>query len=217
MRASSLAFKKANRRRKLVITPVNNSQMEPIPFGRKVVPTGGITTMTTNLWLTAAFCLASIPALATPTECALPQPVEAALGEKWHGWRLLQLADLRSDDQTLWREHPLNGKRCPGMNHGKFDAVHTGFVFTLVTESEEQVVMVATSNGGSFIATVLEKPIKVPYFSVVNVLPPGKYKDVYTGRATQIRSDSVAIEAIEASIRLFYFEAGRWKSLQISD
>lgn len=131
-------------------------------------------------------------------------------------WRLLQLRDLRSDDQTLWRERPLNGKLCPGVNQGKFDGLHTGFVFTLVRKSE-QVVMVATPDGDSYTTTVLAKPIKVPYFSVVNVFPPGKYKDFYTGRATQIRADSAAVEANEASITLFYFEGGRWKSLLISD
>src|SRR5438067_10268152 len=141
--------------------------------------------MTSNLWLTVVFCVAAIPALATPTECALPRPVQAALGHKWSGWRLLQLADLRSDDQTLWRDHPVNGKHCPGMNQGKFDGLRTGLLFTLVTEAEEPVVIVATPNGGRFTITILAKPMKVPYFSVVNVFPPGKYKDVYTGRETQ--------------------------------
>src|SRR5436190_11216140 len=98
--------------------------------------------MTRNLWLIVVFCFAAIPALATSIECVLPQPVQAALVDKWSGWRLLQLADLRSDDQMLWRDHPLNGKHCPGMNQGKFDGLHTGFLFTLVRESEEQVVLV---------------------------------------------------------------------------
>ncbi|MFZ0308674.1 MAG: hypothetical protein WCC89_04140 [Candidatus Sulfotelmatobacter sp.] len=173
--------------------------------------------MTRNLWLTFVFCFAAIPALATQTECALPMPVQDALREEWRGWRLLKLADLRIDDQTLWREHPLNGKHCPGINEGKFDGLHTSFVFTMVREPGEQVVMVAIPSGQSFTVTVLAKPIKVPYFSVVNVFPPGKYKDFYTGRATRIRADSAAIEAIEATITLFYMEGGRWKSLLISD
>ena len=173
--------------------------------------------LTRNLCLTVVFCFAPIPALATPTECVLPRPVKVCFGDKWSGWRLLQLADLRSDDQTLWRDHPLNGKHCPGMNQGRFDGSHTGFLFTLIRESEEQVVIVATPDDDSYIFTVLAKPTKVPYFSVVNVFPDGKYKDVYTGRATEIRADSAAIEAIEASITLFYFEGGRWKSLQLSD
>jgi hypothetical protein len=169
------------------------------------------------MWLIVVFCFTAIPALATPTECVLPWPVQAALGDRWSGWRLLQLADLRSDDQTLWREHSLNGKHCPGMNQGKFDGLHTGFLFALGRESEEEVVIIATPNGDSFTITVLAKPMKVPYFSVVNVFPPGKYKDFYTGRAIQVRADSAAMEAIEASITLFYFERGRWQSLQLSD
>lgn len=173
--------------------------------------------MTKNLWVTVVFCFAAIPALATPSECVLPRPVQAALGNKWSGWRLLQLSDLRSDDQTLWREHPLNGKHCPGMNQGKFDGLRIGFVFTLINGSQEQVVMVATPTGDGFALTVLSKPTKVPYFCVVNVFPPGKYEDFYTRRATQIRGYSAAVETIEAGIMLFYFERGRWKSLLISD
>ncbi len=103
------------------------------------------------------------------------------------------------------------------MNQGKFDGLHTGFLFALGRESEEEVVIIATPNGDSFTITVLAKPMKVPYFSVVNVFPPGKYKDFYTGRAIQVRADSAAMEAIEASITLFYFERGRWQSLQLSD
>jgi hypothetical protein len=60
--------------------------------------------------------------------------------------------------------------------------------------------------------SIFQQPV-----SVVNVFPPGKYKDFYTGRATRIRADSAAIEAIEATITLFYMEGGRWKSLLISD
>jgi hypothetical protein len=176
-----------------------------------------VVTVTRKLWLSVVFCLSAIPSLATPSACTLPQPVQAVLDDKWRGWRLLQLADLRSDDQTLWREHPQNGKLCPGVNQGKFDGLHTGLVFTLVRNSEEQVVIVATPGGDSYTTTVLSKPVKVPYFSVVNVFPPGRYKDFYTGRATQIRADSAAVEAIEASVTLFYFEGGRWKSLLISD
>jgi hypothetical protein len=64
---------------------------------------------------------------------------------------------------------------------------------------------------------ILAKPTKVPYLSVVNVFPLGKYKDFYTGRATHLHADSAAIEAIEASNTLFLFRrGGRWKSLQLS-
>jgi hypothetical protein len=51
-----------------------------------------------------------------------------------------------------------------------------------VTDSKEQVVIVATPIGGSFTTTVLAKPIKVPYFSVVNVFHPAR-----TGTSTLAR------------------------------
>ena len=129
----------------------------------------------------------------------------------------MQLADLRSDDQSLWREHPLNSKHCPGVNEGKFDGERTSFVFTLIRKSNEQVVLVATPGGDSYKATILAPPTRVAYFSVVNVFPPGKYKEFYTGKRIQIRNPSAAVEAIGHSITLFYFDKGRWKSLLISD
>ena len=139
------------------------------------------------------------------------------MGDRWRGWRLLQLADLRSDDQRLRREHPLNGKHCPGVNQGKFDGVHTGFVFTLVRESGEQVVVVAAPNGDSFTATVLAKPIKVPLLQRRQRLSTRHVQRLLHWPASQIRADSAAVEAIEASVTLSYFEGGRWKSLLISD
>jgi hypothetical protein len=162
-------------------------------------------------------CVAAIPALATPRQCALPELVRAALGEKWRGWRLLQLSDLRSDDQKLWREHPVNAKHCPGLTQGKFDGEHTSFLFTLVRNSDEQVVMIATPDEKLYKITVLVPATKVPYFSVVNVFPPDKYKDFYSGKQVQIRTASAAVEAIEHSITLFYMNEGKWKSLLISD
>ena len=96
------------------------------------------------------------------------------------------------------------------MHEGRFDGAHIGFVFTLIkSDPEEQVVMVAQSNDGAkYTTTVLAKPIKVSYFSVVNVFPPGQYTEVYTARKTRIDADSAVIEAIEASVTLFYFKGG---------
>jgi hypothetical protein len=156
-------------------------------------------------------------AFAAPLQCALPGAVQASLDERWSGWRLLQLADLRSDDQSLWQEHRLNGKRCPGVNEGKFDGERMSLVFTLIRRPNEQVVLVATPNGDSFKVASLAPPQRVAYFSVVNVFPPGKYKEFYTDRRVRIPNQSAAVEAIEHSITLFYIDKGRWKSLLISD
>jgi hypothetical protein len=52
---------------------------------------------------------------------------------------------------------------------------------------------------------------------VVNVLPPGTYKDFYSGRRVQIHTASATVEEIEHSITLFYVIDGRWQSLLISD
>lgn len=155
-------------------------------------------------------------AFAAPLHCALPDAVQGSLDEKWSGWRLLQLADLRSDDQSLWQQHRLNRKQCPGVNEGKFDGERTSFVFTLIRRSE-QVVLVATPNGDSYKVASLAPPQRVPYFSVVNVFPPGRYTEFYTERRVQILNPSAAVEAIEHSITLFYIDKGRWKSLLISD
>ena len=167
--------------------------------------------------LVILLCVSTVSAFAAPRQCALPDAVRASLDERWRGWRLLQLADLRSDDQSLWREHRLNSKHCPGVNEGKFDGERTSFVFTLIRKPNEQVVLVATPEAESYKTTILAPPQKVAYFSVVNVFPPGKYKEFYTDKRVQIRNPSAAVEAIEHSITLFYFDKGRWKSLLISD
>jgi hypothetical protein len=171
-----------------------------------------------QVWLILIlFCLAAVPSFATPRPCALPGLIGGAVGEEWRGWRLMELGDLRSDDQTLWQEHPSNRQNCPGLNQGKFDGEHTGFVFTLVRGSDEQVVLIGTPDASSYKITTLVPPTKVAYFSVVNVFPPGTYKDLDTDKRVRIPTVSAALVAIESSIKLFYLNEGKWKSILISD
>ncbi len=157
------------------------------------------------------------PVYNPPNGCPLPEDVWMSLNEGWTGWHLLQLSALRSSDQSLWLEHPLNSKHCPGINEGKFDGVRTSFVLTLIKRTHEQVVLLATADGDFYKITILAPPAKVTHFSVVSVFPPGKYKEFYTGKQIRIRNPSIAVEASEHSIALYYFDKGQWKYLVISD
>src|SRR5215472_4618198 len=50
---------------------------------------------------------------------ALSATVRATLQDKYPGWKIVELSDLRSDDQTLWKKaHP---GQCPGLAVGHFE------------------------------------------------------------------------------------------------
>lgn len=60
--------------------------------------------------------------------------------------------------------------------------------------------MVATPDAGLFKIATLVPATKVAYFSVVNVFPPGTYKDVNTAKRVRIPTASAVLEAIESGI-----------------
>jgi hypothetical protein len=51
-----------------------------------------------------------------------------------------------------------------------------------VKGSDEQVVMIGTPEASSYKITVLVAPTKVVYYWVVNMFPPGTYKELSTDK-----------------------------------
>ena len=54
---------------------------------------------------------------------------------------------------------------------------------------KKRFVIIATPNGDSFTITVLAKPMKVPYFSVVNVFRPANTRtSIRAGQSRYVRT-----------------------------
>ena len=150
--------------------------------------------------------------------CRLPAPLARVVTENWKGWRLMQLSDLRSDDQRIWRRKW--GERCPGLASGHF--VHPGSLSYAVSlidpkESRQAIILATPIDGGSFTIHTLSPPSRVLAFSVLHTLPAGKYQEVEDEREVRTKLDSVAYETIEAGMVMFYEDHGLFRSLQLSN
>ncbi|HEX6879906.1 MAG TPA: hypothetical protein VF135_06055 [Terriglobales bacterium] len=164
------------------------------------------------LVLAGSYCAAT-------TACTnqLPKPVSEAIQKKWQGWQIVDVADLRADDQTLWRK--THGTACPGVAVGHFEGSSTSYAVTLFRHKNglEQVLLVIKPEAhGDSRVYVLSKPQNVAYLSVIHKLSPGTYDDGEGGKV-RIRRDAIAYEAIEAGNISYYFEGGKFRSLQTSE
>jgi hypothetical protein len=149
------------------------------------------------------------------TQCTVPPDIQPLLSQKWKAWRLLQLSDLRADDQKLWRQY--YRKVCPGMTTGRFlPGEPVAHAFMLINKSEEALLVAVTDKNPVKLITVLGGS-SVAYFSIVRTVHAGAYTDFYTRKKIVTKLDSVAVEAIEHSTEIFYWSNGRFLSLLISD
>lgn len=136
--------------------------------------------------------------------------VEMGLKKAFPGWYIVNVENLRQDDQRLWTKgHPND---CPGIAKGHFQPDVTQTALTVFKESDlglQQMLLVASPNGDGYKWSVLSGPKKVGYLSVVSRLPSGEYS-ASTGTKVKVFGDSILYEAIEAGSVLYYFRHGRY-------
>jgi hypothetical protein len=161
-------------------------------------------------------CLGS--AYGQNSRCELPAQLSRTLARQWKGWRLMQLSDLRRDDQNLWVKKW--GSLCPGLAAGHFlSSKATDDAISLIDpENEEQAVILATpQDHGGFVTQIISPPSRVAAYAVVHALPPGKYSEVEGGSTVNTSLDSIAVETIEAGMTMFYENRGSFHSLELEE
>lgn len=150
--------------------------------------------------------------------CKLPAPLGHQVAQSWKGWRLMQLSDLRADDQDLWRKKW--GNRCPGLASGHFvnpDSLVYAVSLVDPKGSRQAIILASPRSDGSFTTQVISPASRFAAFSVVHTLPPGRYNEVEGGRKVRTKLDSIAYETIEAGMVMFYEENGKFRMLQLSE
>ncbi len=165
------------------------------------------------LLMLAGSCFAASPTCAAK----LPKSVIEVIQKRWPGWTIVDVMDLRSDNQTLWKK--AHGTCCPGVVVGHFEGNSTSYAVTLFRGKKtlDQVLLVIKPEAqGEPRVFVLSAPQTVAYLSVIHKVPPGTYDDV-EGGTVRIRRDAIEYEAIEAGSVTYYFEGGRFRSLQTSE
>lgn len=149
-------------------------------------------------------------------DCSLPFSVQQVVDRQWKGWRVLQFADLGVDDQSLWLKK--NGHVCPGFAPGHF-VRQSGddCAFVLIQEAtNQQVVIVALAQQKTYRLETISAPSPV-LPSVIQTFPPGDYSDVETGRKVKLRYDSIAVEQIEATLILYFWNKGKFQRIWLVD
>lgn len=149
----------------------------------------------------------------------VPDDMKSTLSSSLPGWKLVELRDLREDDQRLLHERPSSD--CPGVAVGDFQGLgRKSYAFTLfeVQGGLRQILVVfdpMVSDTKKRII-VLDGPREVAYLSVIWRIEPGENSDV-NGKKFTTRSDSIMYEAIESGALLFYFSNGGYRHVQMVD
>jgi hypothetical protein len=170
------------------------------------------------------------PALTAPSqstspcdESTVPTTISELLKAKFPQWRPKRLSDMDADNQQLWLEGR-NGKECPGSAVGHFDSTDTlSYAFLLVPQSNPtggyKVVMFGkAADKDHYSVHVLDGAEGQTYSGLVIFrAEPGEYKDVNGKRTVRIKTDVLYVEWIEKGAEIFYWSAGRYHELQVSD
>jgi hypothetical protein len=154
---------------------------------------------------------------------ALPVPAQELLTAKFSQWRPKLVSDMDADDQQLWLT-ATDGKKCPGIVAGHFETVD---------ETSYAVLLVPKSNGiDGYKVGVLSKDSASKGYSwklidhaetpaarglVISKAPPGKYSDFEGDRFVQIKFDGIQVEWIEKGAVLYFWSAGRYHRIVVSD
>jgi hypothetical protein len=158
------------------------------------------------------------------SECiaVLPAQVSELLSSKFPGWRPKQLTDLESDDRQLWlKAHP---RECPGIAAGHFESADRFSYVVLLVRKEEPtggyklVVLSKIRISDAYTWNLLDHADGQTYAGlVISKAQPGKYSDWENTKSIRIKFDGVYVEWIEKGADLYYWSAGRYQKLRVSD
>jgi hypothetical protein len=140
------------------------------------------------------------------------------INETYQGWRILELKDLYKDDKDLWQKNR-GDNRYPGIAIGKFDDTNentTGLLIGHSVGNQKSIKLILISDKRNKSIVLYEAD--VGNYPVIYTLPPGKYTDFYdTSEIYNVKHECIAFEIIEASVKIFYFYEGSYKSILYSD
>jgi hypothetical protein len=129
---------------------------------------------------------------------------------------------MDADDQQLWSK--AHEKECPGIAIGHFqDANGFSYAALLVPRSEPSggyklVVFSKGSNGDVYTWKLLDHADGQTYSGlVISKAEPGKYSYFERTKSIQTKLDGVYVEWMEKGAQLYYWRAGHYQKLQVSD
>jgi hypothetical protein len=178
--------------------------------------------------LLGVFCLASLSTSmaqkpASCDETTLPAPIRHLLKSKFPQLRPKQVSDIDTDNRQFWLDGP-NGNDCPGIAIGHFESAKSlAYAFLLVPRlnpngGHKIVIVSKEADKDVYAATLLDHADEQTFSGlVISRAKPGEYKDWEGKRSIRIRTDALYVEWIDKGAQLYYWSAGRYHKLQVSD
>lgn len=163
-----------------------------------------------------------VPASGLAQDCdpaALPQSVRSVLEKSYSKWKIVTPELLSSnDDRKRWTRN--HGGQCPGFVLGYFSGDDTGYAVNLVRArsgvTEQQVVYFRPSKKG-FESAVLVPPSRVDVVKVLRRFGPGDYRSAGSERAISIELDAIGVSKLQGGTVLYYWSAGKFRSIATSE
>ena len=152
----------------------------------------------------------------------LPSGAQVLLDRKYADGRLKDVSDLGADDQRLWvTAHP---KDCPGIAIGHFEtADQLSYAILLVPKSESShgykiVVLAKVAADDRYVDRVLDQNAQASDSGmVISTAPRGSYSDFEGTTSVHLKVDAVNVEWIEKGAVVYYWEHGKYRTIQTSD
>jgi hypothetical protein len=162
----------------------------------------------------------------SPSRCdekTLPAAVMKLLNHEFPQWRPKQLSDIDEEDRKLWLDGP-NREACPGIAIGHFESAKSlSYAFLLVPKADptggHKIIVFSKRTEKNIYSWTLIDHAETQTFSgvVISKAKPGKYKDWEGAKSAEIKTDALYVEWIGKGSQLYYWSAGRYKKLQVSD
>jgi hypothetical protein len=168
--------------------------------------------------------LAFVPvSLAQSGRCdLLPSQAKVLLDQRFPDWRPKHLSDLSGYDKKLWLEtHP---KGCPGIAVGHFEQPdRVGYAVLLIPKSGHTAsykIIVLSKGSDEYAVRLLDHAEGTTYSDsglVISKEPHGTYSEFGDTKSVRLKLDGVNVEWLEKSSVLYYWEHGKYRSIQTSD
>jgi hypothetical protein len=179
------------------------------------------------LTLSLLACLVARPASAQTTmvcdSSVLPAAARDLLALKFSQWRPKVVSDMDTDDQQLWLS-ATKGKACPGLVSGHFETPDkASYALLLVPKSNADAgykVIVLSQRGADDsydwrLVDHADAPANVGI--VISKVPPEKYSDWENNKSIQLKLDGLQVEWMEKGAFVYYWSAGHYRRIQVSD
>jgi hypothetical protein len=154
-------------------------------------------------------------------EANLPTPVVDLIRTKFSGWRPKDVSDLDPENRELWLRPHLND--CPGIAVGHFESPdRLTYAVLLVPQSDSSggyklLVFNRMASGDTYVWKLLDHANASYSGLVVETAPPGKYSDYEDARiSVTTKLEGFYLEWIEKGALLYYWSAGRYKTVRVS-